>query len=66
MDLLGNGGVAAEEEAEEAGGGAEVRGGAYRDGAGVSSEQSAEGGEEGRVSGSLEGSRGLWKGREGG
>lgn len=59
--LLGNGGVV---EEEEAGVGAEVQGGAFRDEVEVSSEQSAEG-EEGHVSGSLERSKGLRRGREG-
>lgn len=59
--LLGNGGAV---EEEEAGVGAEVQGGAVQDEVEVSSEQSVEG-EEGHVSGSLERSRGLRRGREG-
>lgn len=59
--LLGNGGVV---EEEGAGVGAEVQGGAFQDEVEASSEQSAEG-EEGHVSGSLERSRGLRRGREG-
>lgn len=60
--LLGNGGAV--EEEEEAGVGAEVQGGAVQDEVEVSSERSGEG-EEGHVSGSLERSRGLRRGREG-
>lgn len=62
--LVGNGGVAVE---GEAGAGAEVQGGAFPDGAEASSGQSEEGEEgEGQVSGSLGGSRGLRRGKEGG
>lgn len=58
--LLGNGGVAG----EEAGAGAGVRGGAFQDGAAVSSGRSV-GGEEGRAAGSHGRSRGRRRGREG-